>query len=92
MATFLEDAQPEECFFGYTVEIYKVFKGKLKAGQKKKLLALPVWGCPDPNFPYGRNYLVAGYLKDDKLVVEKTAYILNCPTFTPLLPQLCPKA
>ena len=89
--TVLDEAQPEDCYLGYNIEVQHIYKGSLSQGEKTVLKVLPVERCPDPTFDYGADYLVAGDVVDGDLVVEGEGVVLDCPAYTNLnLPNLCP--
>ena len=88
--TILDEAQPEDCYLGYNIEVQHIYKGSLSQGEKTVLRVLPVERCPDPTFDYGVDYLVAGDVVDGNLVVEGEGVVLDCLVHTQLVENLCP--
>ena len=90
LVTVYEDVKPKNCYIGHNVEVLHVYKGRLSVRETTTLRVLPVDGCPDPMFNYGKDYLVGGNLDGGELVVGKNGIVWDCEAFTPVLPDLCP--
>jgi hypothetical protein len=90
LVTILDEVKPDECFLGYNIKVKQVFKGTLTAESSNSVWVLPLQGCSDPDFDYGKDYLVAGTLDEGVLVVQGDGFVLDCADYTPLLPDLCP--
>ena len=89
MVTIYEKIAPsDDCHYGYNIEIRRAYKGHLSVGQNMTLRIRPILKCREPDFGYGKDYLVGGRAAGNVLTVGEHGKVWGCAAYSRVLPQL----